>query len=103
MMSGHFRLSSELSGVIAKRLPHAKNQFSVTCSFFNQFVTGPRSPLGASGGHKLSASPAEQASEALVKNDNVTNCMLQARFACLRCAAGGHFVTAGGAPGVTIV
>ena len=39
MMSRHFRLSSELSGAIAKRLPHAKNQLSVTDSFFNQFVT----------------------------------------------------------------
>ena len=39
MMSRHFALSSELSGAIAKRLPHAKNQLSVTCSFFNQFVT----------------------------------------------------------------
>ena len=39
MMSRHFRLSSELSGAIAKRLPHAKNQLSVPCSFFNQFVT----------------------------------------------------------------
>ena len=31
---------------------------------------------------------------------------LQARFACLRCAAGGHFVSAGGSlrsPGVTLV
>ena len=37
MMSGHFRLRSELSGAIAKRL--AKNQFSVTGSFFNQLVT----------------------------------------------------------------
>ena len=27
MMSGHFRLSSELSGAIAKRLPHAKISF----------------------------------------------------------------------------
>ena len=39
MISRHFRLSSELSGAIAKRLPHAKNQFSVPWSFFNQFVT----------------------------------------------------------------
>ena len=39
MMSRHFRLSSEISGAIAKRLPHAKNQLSVTGSFFNQFVT----------------------------------------------------------------
>ena len=39
MMSRHFRLSSELTGAIAKRLPHAKNQFFVPGSFFNQFVT----------------------------------------------------------------
>ena len=39
MMSRHFALSLELSGVIAKRLPHAKNQLSVPGSFFNQFVT----------------------------------------------------------------
>ena len=39
MMSRHFHLSSELSGAIAKRLAHAKNQLSVPGSFFNQFVT----------------------------------------------------------------
>ena len=39
MMSRHFSLSSELSGLIAKRLPHAKNQISVPGSYFNQFVT----------------------------------------------------------------
>ena len=39
MMSRHFGLSSELSGVRAKRLPHAKNQLSAPGSFFNQFVT----------------------------------------------------------------
>ena len=39
MMSRHFRLSSELTGAIAKRLAHAKNQPSADCSFFNQFVT----------------------------------------------------------------
>ena len=39
MMSRHFRLSSELTGAIAKRLPHAKNQLSTPGSFFNQFVT----------------------------------------------------------------
>ena len=39
MMSGHFTLSSELTGAIAKRLPHAKNLLSMTGSFFNQFVT----------------------------------------------------------------
>ena len=39
MMSRHFSLSSELSGAIAKRLPHAKNQLSVPGNFSNQFVT----------------------------------------------------------------
>ena len=39
MMSLHFRLNSKLSGAIAKRPPHAKNQLSVPSSFFNQFVT----------------------------------------------------------------
>ena len=39
MMSRHFRLSSELTGAIAKRLLHAKNQLSAPGSFFNQFVT----------------------------------------------------------------
>ena len=39
MMSRHFRLSSELTGAIAKRLPHVKNQPSASGSFFNQFVT----------------------------------------------------------------
>ena len=29
MTSRHFRLNSELSGTIANRLPHAKNQLSV--------------------------------------------------------------------------
>ena len=29
MMSRHFALSSESSGAIAKRLPHAKNQFYI--------------------------------------------------------------------------
>ena len=38
-MSRYFRLSSELSGAIAKRSTHAKNQLSVPGSFFNQFVT----------------------------------------------------------------
>ena len=39
MMSQHFALSSELTGAIAKILPHAKNQLSTLGSFFNQFVT----------------------------------------------------------------
>ena len=38
MMSRHFALSSELSGAIPKRLPHAKNQLFVPGSFFNHFV-----------------------------------------------------------------
>ena len=38
-MSRHFALSSKVTGAIAKRLPHAKNQLSVHGSFFNQFVT----------------------------------------------------------------
>ena len=38
MMSRYFRLSAELCGAIAKRLPHAKYQLSVPGSFFNQFV-----------------------------------------------------------------
>ena len=38
-MSRHFGLNSELTGAIAKRLPHAQNQLSTPCSFFNQFVT----------------------------------------------------------------
>ena len=38
MISRHFLLSSELTGDIAKRLPHAKNQLSAPGSFFNNFV-----------------------------------------------------------------
>ena len=38
MMSRHFALNSELTGAIAKRLPHAKNQLPGPGSFFNQFV-----------------------------------------------------------------
>ena len=39
MMSRHFALNSGLTGAIAKKLPHAKNQPSAPGSFFNQFVT----------------------------------------------------------------
>ena len=77
MMSRHFGLNSELTGAIAKRLPHAKNQLSVTGSFLNQFVT-----------------------------DIYIYIYVQARIACLRCAAVRHFVSAGGSlrsPGVTLV
>ena len=38
MMSQYFRLSSELTGTIAKILSHAKNQLSGSDSFFDQFV-----------------------------------------------------------------
>ena len=50
MMSLHFRLSSELTGAIAKKLPHDKNQLSGPDSFLNQFVTDiyiSRNYLGA--------------------------------------------------------
>ena len=39
MMSRHFALSSDFTGAIAKRLPHAINQLSVSGSLFHQFVT----------------------------------------------------------------
>ena len=39
MMSRRYGLRSELSGAIAKKLPHAKNQLSALGSFFNQFFT----------------------------------------------------------------
>ena len=45
MMSRHFRLRSELSGAIAKILSHAKDQFSVPGSLFNQFVTYTVEPV----------------------------------------------------------
>ena len=69
MMSRHFALNSELTGAIAKKLPHAKNQPSAPGNFFNQFVTYIYIYIYI---------------------------YIQARFACLRCAAGGHFVSAGG-------
>ena len=40
-MSRHFCLKSDLSEAIVKRLPHAKNQITVTGSFFTQFVAYP--------------------------------------------------------------
>ena len=38
-MNHHIRLSLELTGAIAKELPHAKNQLSGPDSFFTQFIT----------------------------------------------------------------
>ena len=38
MMSRHFALSSELTGAIAKRLPHAKNQLSTPNIRFNTYL-----------------------------------------------------------------
>ena len=70
MMSRHFRLRSELSGAIARRPSHAKNQLSVHGSFFVVYI------------------------------------YTSALRACLRCAAGEHFASAGGSlrsPGVTLV
>ena len=67
MMSRYFTLSSELTGAIAKILPHAKNQLSAPGSFFNQFVT-----------------------------EIYRYIYIQARFACLRCAAGENLLSAGG-------
>ena len=89
MMSRHFRLNSEFTGAIAKRLPHAKNQLSVPGSFFNQFVTEIY----------------------ILTIKTRLMCVYiymytSALRACLRCAAGGHFVPAGGSlrsPGVTLV
>ena len=39
MMSRHFAMNSELTGAIAKILPHAKNKLSTPSCFFNLFVT----------------------------------------------------------------
>ena len=83
MMSRHFALSSELTGAIAKRPPQVKTQLSAPGSFFNQFVT--------------------DISLLLKLDDCIYTSALRA---CLRCAAGGHFVSAGGSlrsPGVTLV
>ena len=71
MMSRYFHLRSELSGAIAKRLRHAKNQLSVPGSFFNQFVT-----------------------DIYIYIYIYIYICTQARFACMRCTAGGHFVSA---------
>ena len=80
-MSRYFGLSSELTGAIAKILPHTKNQLSAPGSFFNQFVTD-------------------------INYNRVLIVKTSALRACLRCTAGGHFVSAGGSlrsPGVTLV
>ena len=97
MMSRHFALSSELTGAITKRLPHAKNQLSVPCSFFNQFVTDIYIYIYTQTNNN----------RVLIVRIYlyIPYIYTQARFACLRCAAGGHFVSAGGSlrsPAVTI-
>ena len=51
---------------------------------------GPRRPNGTSGGNKVPASRAAQASEA----KRACIYLIQARFACLRCAACRHCVSA---------
>ena len=60
MLSRHFVLNSELTGAIAKILPHAKNQPPAPGSFFNQFVTDIYIYIYiqarfAAGGHFVSA------------------------------------------------
>ena len=89
MMSRHFALNSEHIGAISKRLPHAKNQHSVPGKFLQSiryiyiyiYIY-------------------------IVYIYIYIYINIQARFACLRCAAGRHFVSAGGSlqsPGVTLV
>ena len=102
-MSRHSRLSSELSGSIAKRLSHARNQLSVTGSFFNQFDTY-NIYLGI-----LWIKDINRNDPPFIFTFNLhpinyhfhfnipgraRDIYIQARFACLRCAAGGHFVSA---------
>ena len=91
MMSRHFALNSELTGSIAKILPHAKNQLSAPGSFFNQLVTDIDI-------YKYILTIKTRLLFVFI--------YVQARFACLCCAAGGNFVSAGGSlrsPGVTLV
>ena len=90
MMSRHFRLRSDHSGAIAKRLPHAKNQLSTPGSFFKQFIT-----------------------DIYVYILSIKTGLVYTRvyiyiyiYIQARCSAGGHFVSAGGAlwvPGVTLI
>ena len=73
MMSRHSYLRSEISGAIAKKHPYAKNQLSVSGSFFNQFVTD------------------------IFTIKTRLKCMylyIQPRFACLSRAVGGRFASA---------
>ena len=79
MMSLHFALNSELTGAIAKRLPHAKNQLSAPGSFFNHFVTDIYIYV-----YILT-----------IKTRLIyIYIYIQARFACFRCAACRHCVSA---------
>ena len=97
MMSRHFLLSSEVTGAIAKRIPHAKNQHSVPSSFFNHFVTDIYTYIYI---HILTIKTRLMYIYILIY------IYIQERFACLRSVAGGHFVSAGGAlraPGITLI
>ena len=54
MMCLHFHLRSELSGALAKRLTHAKNQHSVPYNFFNQFdLPGRTKAVNGKSTHRL--------------------------------------------------
>ena len=54
-------MMSQLTGAIAKRLPHAKNQLSTPGSFFNQFVTDRYIRLRLIGSHIYTGKPPKAA------------------------------------------
>ena len=99
MMSRHFALNSELTGAIAKRLPHAKNQPYAPGSFFNQFVTDIYIYIHIYiYNHRVLIVRINIYT--LIEFKYVVRIYLyiytSALRACLRCAAGGHLVSAGG-------
>ena len=103
MMSRHFLLSSELPGAIAKRLPHAKNQLSGPDNFFNQFVTDIYIYIYIY--IYILTIKTRLMCVCVYIYIYIYSIYIHARFACYRCAAGGHFVSAGvtlRAPEVTI-
>ena len=65
-MSSQFRLSTDLSGAIAKRLPLACGGLLVFRDVISLIIliNVPQAPEAPSGGQKVSASPATQASKA---------------------------------------